>query len=142
MMTSDAEALKWAQKAFNKLKESKKIAFRSRLEEDISNLMLELGVDHDYEATKIPYTIEHVYTPDFFLPNKHIYLEAKGYWRSADRRKIKTIKEQNPDLDLRMVFQNPFNTISKKSKTTYAQWCERHDIKWSSYHNLPLEWLI
>lgn len=141
-MISDADALKWAQKTFNKLKESKKIAFRSRLEEDISNLMLELGVDHDYEATQIPYTIKHVYTPDFFLPNKHIYLEAKGYWRPADRRKIKTIKEQNPDLDLRMVFQNPFNTISKKSKTTYAQWCERHDIKWSSYHNLPLEWLI
>ena len=118
------------------------MGFRSRLEENISDLMTELGVDHDYEATKIPYTIEHVYTPDFFLPNKHIYLEAKGYWRPEDRRKIKTIKEQNPDIDLRMIFQHPFNTISKKSKTTYAQWCERYGILWSSYHNLPLEWLI
>ena len=118
------------------------MGFRSRLEEDISDLMTELGVDHDYEGTKIPYTIEHVYTPDFFLPNKHIYLEAKGYWRPEDRRKIKRIKEQHPDIDLRMVFQHPFNTISKKSNTTYAQWCERHGILWSSYHNLPLEWLI
>tara|TARA_E500000305_G_scaffold40037_1_gene30597 strand:- start:515 stop:871 length:357 start_codon:yes stop_codon:yes gene_type:complete len=118
------------------------MTFRSRLEEQISDLLTGLCIDHDYEAEKIPYTIEHTYTPDFFLPNKHLYLEAKGYWRPADRRKIKTIKEQNPDLDLRMVFQNPYNTISKKSKTTYAQWCERHGILWSSWHDIPLEWLI
>ena len=118
------------------------MGFRSRLEEQISDLLLELQVDHDYEASKIPYQIQHSYTPDFFLPNKHIYLEAKGYWRSEDRRKIKTIREQHPDIDLRMVFQNPYLKISKKSKTTYAQWCERRGIPWCSYHELPLEWLI
>lgn len=41
------------------------MGFRSRLEEDVSDLMTGLGVDHDYEADKISYTIEHVYTPDF-----------------------------------------------------------------------------
>ena len=118
------------------------MGFRSGLEEKISDLMVELGIDHDYEATKISYQTEHFYCPDFYLPNKNIYLEAKGYWRPEDRRKIKTVRKQHPDLDLRMVFQNPYQTISKKSKTTYAQWCERHGIPWSSYHNLPLEWLI
>ena len=118
------------------------MGFRSRLEEQISDLMTELKIDHDYEATKIPYQIEHFYTPDFFLPNKHIYLEAKGYWRPEDRRKIKTVRKQHPDLDLRMVFQNPYQTISKNSKTTYAQYCERYKILWCSYHELPLEWII
>ena len=118
------------------------MGFRSRLEEQISDLFLELKIDHDYEATKIPYQIQHFYTPDFFLPNKHIYLEEKGYWRNEDRRKVKTIREQNPDIEMRMVFQNPYLKISKKSKTTYAQWCERHGIPLCSYHELPLEWLI
>ena len=51
------------------------------------------------------------------------------------------LKEDNPDLDLRMVFQSPYNKISKRSKTTYAKWCEKHGIPWCAYHNIPIEWL-
>tara|TARA_B100001063_G_scaffold178669_1_gene167643 strand:+ start:290 stop:643 length:354 start_codon:yes stop_codon:yes gene_type:complete len=117
------------------------MAFRSGLEERVADLLVELGISYEYETTKIDYTIEHVYTPDFILPNG-VVLETKGFWEPEDRRKIKAVKAQNPDLDLRMVFQAPFNKISKKSKTTYAKWCERHDIPWTSFHNIPLEWLI
>ena len=140
--TSDDNII-WAQKAFNKLKErhNKPIKFRSKLEERIADLLEGLGVSYEYESTKIPYTIQHNYSPDFCLPN-HVYLEAKGYWDPEDRRKILAVKKDNPDIDLRMVFESPYNTISKKSKTTYAQWCEKHDIPWSSYHEIPLDWLI
>ena len=115
--------------------------FRSRLEEQVSDLLCELGIDYEYEPTKVSYQIQHFYTPDFLLPN-HVYLETKGYWDAADRRKMKAVKKQNPDLDIRMVFQNPYNKISKKSKTTYAQWCERHGIPWTSWVDIPMEWLI
>ena len=115
--------------------------FRSQLEKRVADLLTELGVTYEYETTKIAYEIQHNYSPDFILPNG-VVLECKGYWDAADRRKIKSVKEQNPDIDLRMVFQAPFNTISKKSKTTYAQWCERHDIPWTSFHDIPLDWLI
>ena len=117
------------------------MAFRSKLEEKVADLLVELGVKYEYETKKVPYVIEHIYTPDFILPSG-VILECKGYWDAEDRRKIKAVKTLNPDLDLRMVFQSPFNTISKKSKTTYAKWCERHDIPWTSYHNIPLKWLI
>ena len=92
------------------------MAFRSGLEERIADLLVELGVKYEYESTKVPYVIQHNYTPDFILPNG-VWLEAKGYWDSKDRKKIKSVIEQNPDIDLRMVFQAPFNTIPKKSKT-------------------------
>mgnify|MGYP001156816651 FL=1 len=115
--------------------------YRSGLEEKVANLLEGLGVTYEYESKRVPYTIQHNYCPDFVLPN-HVHLETKGYWDAADRRKIKAVKQDNPDLDLRMVFQSPFNKISKKSKTTYAMWCERHDIPWTSFHNIPLEWLI
>ncbi len=115
--------------------------YRSKLEERLATLLTTLGISYEYESEKVSYTIQHHYTPDFVLPN-HTYLEAKGYWDAADRRKILAVKKDNPDMDLRMVFQAPYNTISKKSKTTYAMWCEKHDIPWTSYHDIPLDWLI
>ena len=117
------------------------MAFRSGLEEKVADLMVELNVKYEYETERLDYTIAHSYTPDFKLPNG-IYLECKGLWEPEDRRKIKAVIEQHPDIDLRMVFQAPFNKISKKSKTTYAQWCDKHGIKWCSYANIPLKWLI
>ena len=115
--------------------------YRSGLEEKVADLLSELNVYYEYESKKIPYVIQHNYTPDFVLPN-NIVLECKGYWDPADRRKIKQVKKDNPDIDLRMVFQSPYNTISRKSKTTYAQWCEKLDIPWTSYNNIPLDWLV
>ena len=139
--TSKESSLEWAQRAFNKLKEKKEPKFRSNLEKNIADLLTGLGVSYEYESEKLGYTIEHNYTPDFVLPN-YTYLEAKGYWAPEDRRKILAVKKSNPDVDIRMVFQSPYNTISKKSKTTYAKWCDRHDIPWSSYQEIPIEWLV
>jgi len=139
--TSKEESLEWAQQAYDKLKNKKPTKFRSGLEEKVADLLEGLGVSYQYESEKLSYTIEHNYTPDFLLPN-YVYLETKGYWDAADRRKVLAVKRANPDIDLRMVFQAPYNTISKKSKTTYAQWCENLNIPWTSFHNIPLDWLI
>ena len=116
------------------------MAFRSRLEEKVADLLVELGVKYEYESTKIPYQIQYNYTPDFLLPNG-VYLETKGYWDAADRRKIKAVKTLHPEIDLRMVFQSPFNKISKRSKTSYAQYCDKLNIPWCSFTNIPLDWL-
>ena len=123
------------------MKKKKTSKFRSGLEEQVAKLLEGLGVTYEYESEKVPYTIQHNYTPDFVLPN-YVYLETKGYWDPADRRKILAVKRDNPAIDLRMVFQSPYNKINKNSKTTYAKWCEKHDIPWTAYHNIPLEWLI
>ena len=140
MAKTTKENLEWAERTYAKLKNKYDIKFRSKLEEKVACLLSELGVDYEYESTKVPYTIQHHYYPAFILPN-NIYLETKGYWDSKDRRKVLAVKRDNPDLDLRMVFQAPYNTISKKSKTTYAMWCEKHKIPWTSYHDIPLDWL-
>ena len=116
------------------------MAFRSRLEEKVADLLVELGVKYEYESTKIPYQIQYNYPPDFLLPNG-VYLETKGYWDAADRRKIKAVKTLHPEIDLRMVFQSPFNKISKRSKTSYAQYCDKLNIPWCSFTNIPIDWL-
>lgn len=47
-----------------------------------------------------------------------------------DMKKHLLIKEQHPDLDIRFVFQNPNSTNSKRTKTTYANWCDKHGFKY------------
>ena len=114
--------------------------FKSGLEEKVSDLLCELGVDYEYEGVSFPYTIQHLYTPDFVLKNG-VILETKGYWRPEDRRKVKQVITENPGIDLRIVFQDPYKKISKRSKTTYAQWCKRYKIRWCAYHAIPIDWL-
>lgn len=116
------------------------MAFRSGLEVKVADLLSSLGVTYEYESTKIPYVLQCNYTPDFLLPNG-VYLETKGQLTEEDRRKMKAVKAANPDLDIRFVFQSPYNKIYKGSKTTYAKWCEKHGFPYCSYQNIPISWL-
>ena len=92
------------------------MAFRSGLEEKVADLLVTLGVDYEYEETSYPYTIQHQYTPDFVLPSNGVILEVKGYWDPPSRRKIRQVIKDNPKIDLRMVFQDPYKRISKNPK--------------------------
>jgi hypothetical protein len=52
-------------------------------------------------------------------------VEARDRWRDADRRKMRLVRQQHPDLRIVMVFQNLSRTISKRSKTTYEEYSRR-----------------
>lgn len=101
-------------------------------------------VKYKYEETKISYVVPesvHSYKPDFQLPNG-IFVEAKGRFTAADRKKMSLVIEQNPDLDIRMLFMID-NTLSKASKTTYSAWCLKRDIKChvAKDGSIPQSWL-
>jgi hypothetical protein len=120
---------------------AKKYGFKSGLEENISNQIEGKGIEVQYESEKVAYTIpasEHTYNPDFKLPND-IIVETKGRFVLADRKKHLLVKEQNPNLDIRFVFSNSKNKINKKSKTTYADWCDKHGFKYAD-KEIPDSW--
>ena len=77
-----------------------------------------------------------------FFNSNNIY-EIPLYQRRYkwDAPKIRQVIKDNPNIDLRMVFQDPYKRISKKSKTTYAKWCERYGILWCAAHCIPVDWL-
>lgn len=120
-----------------------KARYRSRLEERIADQLDEAGIRFQYENRKVKYTVparHATYTPDFDLTN--FLIEAKGYFRSAsDRQKLVLVKKDNPELDIRLVFQKANNPIYKGSPTTYAKWAEDHGFKWSDGGVIPDEWL-
>lgn len=131
-----------AKKRFTKRQAAVKHGYRSGLEEDIDSNLRQRGIDGQYEQHTISYikpATNHIYTPDFRLPNG-IYVETKGRFVLDDRKKHILIKQQNPNLDIRFVFQNSRAKIRKGSKTTYADWCIKHGFIFAD-KEIPTEWL-
>jgi len=118
-----------------------KHGYRSGLEERVSKELSEAGVKYEYETQKIKYRVEEdrTYTPDFILPNG-IIVETKGRFTVADRKKHLLIQKQRPELDIRFVFQTSRAKLYKGSKSTYAQWCEKHGFLYAD-KSIPEEWL-
>jgi len=112
---------------------------RSGLERQVAELLDELHIPYTYESEKIDYVIEARYIPDFIVGD--IYLETKGFFKPADRKKMLAVKKCNPNLDIRLVFQAPYNKINKNSKTTYSMWADKHGFPWCPYYAIPREWL-
>lgn len=117
-------------------------AWRSGLEEALGEQLSSLGVSYEFEAFAVPFTQPEKprkYTPDFTLPNG-VVIESKGLFETADRQKHLMVKEQHEGLDLRFVFSNPNQRISKKSKTTYANWCEAKGFLYAK-RVIPIAWI-
>jgi hypothetical protein len=100
------------------------------------------GVAYTYEDQVIEYLKPAKiarYTPDFVLGNG-IIIEVKGRFLTADRQKHLLVKQQFPDFDIRFVFSRSKERISKKSKTTYAMWCEKHGFQFAD-EMIPNSWI-
>ena len=112
---------------------------RSGFEKQVLDALSESGVDYEYEAETLSYVKEHRYTPDITLPNG-ILIEVKGFFEPSDRTKALLVRAQNPDKDVRFVFQRANTKLSKKSKTSYANWCDKHGFLWAE-KRVPKEWI-
>ena len=109
----------------------RRFTYRSGLEDKVIEAARETGLPFTYEGLVLPYERPAKYKPDLILSNG-IVIEIKGRFDSTDRSKHKKILETYPGIDIRFLFSKPYNTLSKRSDTTYAQWCDRMAIPWSS----------
>ena len=76
----------------------------------------------------------------------NIYIEIKGYFRQDAQRKMRNMKEQHPELDIRFLFQrgnSPVQGAKKRndgSKMTCSEWAEKHNYIYTE-EIIPEEWL-
>lgn len=120
------------------------LTLRSGFEKRVATFLDAKSVSYEYETVKLPYVepaTNRSYRPDFILENG-IHIECKGRFTPDDRRKMALIKEQHPDLDIRLLFMRN-NTLSKVSKTTYTDWCEARGFPChvSEDGSIPPKWL-
>ena len=116
--------------------------FRSGLEKRTAAWLKAQKVAFDYEKLRLPYLVSETrtYTPDFQILSNGIIIETKGRFLPSDRKKHLLIKEQYPELDIRFVFSNPNAKIRKGSKTSYADWCDKHGFLYAQ-EIIPTEWI-
>lgn len=116
--------------------------YKSKFEGIIASFLEALHIPIKYEALKIKFIQPaklRTYSPDWLLPN-NIIVESKGRFAPEDRQKHLWIHEQHPDLDIRFVFQKADNTITKRSKVTYSDWCDKNGFQWAE-GSVPEDWL-
>jgi hypothetical protein len=123
--------------------------YRSGFEYALAQGLIRSGVRWAHEPFKIAYIVPEerkTYKIDFALLDNGILIESKGEFTSADRKKMKLVLAQHPELDIRILFQNPNTKIGKKSKTRYRDWCDLNGIRWAgagtaNAPRIPPEWL-
>jgi len=115
--------------------------YRSGLEKVVAEYLKQNKKNFRYEDLKIEWKDlrYRTYTPDFILDNG-IIVETKGIFDNEDRRKHLAVREQHPELDIRLVFSNARAKLYKGSKTTYAMWCEKNNFLYS-HRVIPPDWL-
>lgn len=123
------------------------VLYRSVFEKDAAVLIRAAGYEPNYEVELLPYVTESIYVVDFAVyrlgaKRGGMYLETKGYMPAEDRKKILAFRRSNPDIDFRLVFQNPKSVINTRAKrrVTYGAWATGHGITWGTLEDLP-KWL-
>ena len=90
----------------------------------------------EHHPDKLPYTIEHNYTPDFKI--KKYIIEAKGrFMDSPEASKYKWIRKSLPKhIELVFLFMYPNKAMphakARKdgTKLTHAEWAEKNKFRW------------
>lgn len=116
--------------------------YKSKTEGRVANKLRNLRQEFDYESMEIPYVVHKTYTPDFVIKPDGPIIEVKGVLHQSDRSKMRHVKEQHPDLDIRLVFMHEPGkppTAHKKcpgTKMTHAEWAEKNGYLWYDEQDL------
>lgn len=124
------------------------MSYRNKFEKDTAKDLEKHNIEFGYEKTKIPYTVSGNYLVDFEITTKSgkkIYIETKGNGRSFDghtKRKMIAVKQQHPELDIRIVFYNDGKCGPKRKDGTYmrqSEWAKRYGFEYS-IRTIPESW--
>lgn len=117
--------------------------YRSKFESIVAEQLETAGCPYHYEEHDL-YYVEPAkvrrYKPDILLVHNGIFIEVKGMFSADDRKKMLLVKDTYPEIDLRLLFMRSQNKLSKKSKTTYAQWCEKNGFEYADLQ-VPASWI-
>lgn len=136
--------------------------YRSKLEQDVAASLTMSGLNFQYEQWKVVYwssfhggmclncnSIEvgkdREYTPDFYIPVYDVWVESKGKFTPEGRKKILSVLEDDRNditkENFLLLFQRN-NKLDKSAKSTYLEWCEKHNIRAIVFDKArPTDWI-
>lgn len=100
---------------------SDKIYFHSRWEANYARLQNYLGVKWEYEPKIFDLGTQN-YTPDFYLPEKDLYIEIKNFlWKYSVVRDRK-FRKLYPKIRLKMILKEDYLKLEKKYSHLIKGW--------------------
>lgn len=124
------------------------VGYDSKWEYKLHNTILK---DWSHHNNKIPYTVEHLYEPDFVkvIGSTEYLIEAKGrFWDYNEYNKYVWIKKAlSPNQELVFLFSSPSSPMPQAklrkdgTKRSHAEWAKKNGFKWFSEETLPKEWI-
>ena len=117
--------------------------YRSNLEREIVKYLNSVDIRFEYDKHRLLYVPKkRTYIPDFYIPSADFFVEGKGYFHDSHERTRHLLIRDQLDVDVRFIFQNPNNRLTKGSKTTYADWCERYKFEYCGISNIAHDWFL
>ena len=108
------------------------------------------GIKYVYEPITIEWQVKpKQYTPDFSITRKdgtEMLIEYKGFLWAEDKQKMKAVRQQYPDLDIRFVFADAHKPVhgaktrKNGTKQSHAEWAEDNGYLWAT-EKIPASWL-
>lgn len=135
--------------------------YKSGLEASVAASLKENGIEFRYEPETLKYRKRVVkgvcdacggdktsqrctYRPDFVLrrgdKGDRWYIEVKGHFSPADRAKMVAVKQDNPELDIRLIF-GANNKLRKNNDKRYSEWAVEHGFKYWIGKSVPADWV-
>lgn len=115
--------------------------FRSKFEKRVYKNADGRTLDYEPSDASLHYNTPARYIPDFRIKRNGILVESKGYFPARDRAKMLRVKKQNPEVDIRFLFQRANNRNTKSPNSMmYWQWAEKHGFIWAEGERIPEEW--
>lgn len=115
--------------------------FKSIFEADIAKYLDGKNLPINYEPDTFDYIRKATYTPDWKISDT-VYVESKGHLTQANRSNLIAFKQQHPEVEIILLFADSRNKLYRGSKTTYAEWAEKHGFRWADWnkHKFPEKW--
>lgn len=76
--------------------------FRSEWELIVAGFLNFIDVPYLYEGVIMKIGKRH-YIPDFFIPDKNLFVEVKGLWLAGSKAKIRKIHKERPDINIMVI---------------------------------------
>lgn len=118
---------------------------KQTFEQKVMSNLTAKGVEFTFEPHSLTYSVTRDYIPDLLIGE--MYVEIKGYFRQDAQRKMRAVKKQHPNKDIRFLFQKAEATIqgAKRrkdgTKMTCREWAERYGFQYAEGEEIPDKWI-
>ena len=110
---------------------SDSIYFYSRWEANIARLYTFLKISWEYSPRTFDIGKQN-YTPDFYLPDRNVYVEIKNFWGEYSKRRDEKFRRAYPDVQLEVLLKDEYLALEKQYAHLIPNW---------EYNNSPVPWV-